>query len=255
LIDDSADDYFNIDVKKSTLTLSDEAWNVISDFTQEARRKSKNAWLNANKLRKEFINQQPNEISNTIIKDYEPLELLPGDEILEENIALQRLQDIEKDMQEKATNIIKRALEDEGRKVDETTEILDEDRERAIKGEVNERLSKIFRVSSIVDNLLWEPYYDTDLGSCVRINKYHRFARQIFEENQENQDLQIFFDLLLLQFSDAELYAYKNITKKYQYDELKFILTEYRRITSEFLADLCRKLENQLPPNYKSDIE
>ena len=90
---------------------------------------------------------------------------------------------------------------------------------------------------------------------CVRINKLHRFARLIYEDNLENNDLQIIFDLLLLQFAEAEVYAYKNISK-YQYEELQFILTEFRRIISEFLANLCRRLENELPPNYsKNDTE
>jgi len=52
---------------------------------------------------------------------------------------------------------------------------------------------------------------------------------------------------MLLQFAESELYAYKNINK-YKYEELKAILTEYRRFTSEFLANMCRKLEGKLPP-------
>ena len=54
LIDDAADDFFNIDVKKSTITLSDEAWTAISDYTKEAKSKSKAAWLNAGRLRKRY---------------------------------------------------------------------------------------------------------------------------------------------------------------------------------------------------------
>ena len=39
LLDDSADEYFNIDVKKSSFTLSEEAWNIISDYSQEPKEK------------------------------------------------------------------------------------------------------------------------------------------------------------------------------------------------------------------------
>ncbi len=252
LIEDAADDYFNIDVKKSSMVLSDEAWNVISDFTQEGKRKSKQAWQNANKHRKGIINQQPNEISNTIINDFEQLETLPGDKIIDEDIAIERQENINKDMKENAIQMAKMTLEDEGGNISDINELTEEQKEKAIKGEVNERLSKIFRVSSVIDNLLWEPYYDTNYGNCVRINKFHRFARLILEENQENQDMQIIFDMLFLQLADAELYAYKNIDK-YKYDELKFVLAEYRRIVSEFLANMCRKLEQELPPNYISN--
>jgi len=57
---------------------------------------------------------------------------------------------------------------------------------------------------------------------------------------------------MMLQFADSELYAYKNIGK-YEYDDLKVILRESRRIVSEFLANMCRKLENDLPPNYSDE--
>jgi hypothetical protein len=57
---------------------------------------------------------------------------------------------------------------------------------------------------------------------------------------------------MMLQFADSELYAYKNIGK-YEYDDLKVVLRESRRIVSEFLANMCRKLENDLPPNYSDE--
>ncbi|MEJ7662193.1 MAG: hypothetical protein WKG07_22815 [Hymenobacter sp.] len=47
LISDEADDYFNIDVKKSNIILSDDAWRAISDYTEAGRYKSRKAWQNA----------------------------------------------------------------------------------------------------------------------------------------------------------------------------------------------------------------
>ena len=251
LINDEADDFFNIDVKKSSLTLSEEAFRNISDFTKEAKSKSKAAWKNAGKISRDIINKAPNEIANKLLDEFEQIEILPGDDLPDEEIALERLKAITDDMTSKIKWIIKMMKEDKGEEVDDTVDddYTEDEKEEAIKGEKNANLTKIFRVSSVEDNLLWEPYYDTDLGNCVRINKIHRFARLIYEDNAENRDLQILFDLMMLQFADSELYAYKNIGK-YEYDDLKVILRESRRIVSEFLANMCRKLENDLPPNY-----
>lgn len=254
LINDEADDFFNIDVKKSSLTLSEEAFRNISDFTKEAKSKSKAAWKNAGKISRDIINKAPNEIANKLLDEFEQIEILPGDDLPDEEIALERLKAITDDMTSKIKWIIKMMKEDKGEEVDDTVDddYTEDEKEEAIKGEKNANLTKIFRVSSVEDNLLWEPYYDTDLGNCVRINKIHRFARLIYEDNAENRDLQILFDLMMLQFADSELYAYKNIGK-YEYDDLKVILRESRRIVSEFLANMCRKLENDLPPNYSDE--
>ncbi|MBO6590022.1 MAG: ATP-binding protein [Muricauda sp.] len=254
LINDEADDFFNIDVKKSSLTLSEEAFRNISDFTKEAKSKSKAAWKNAGKISRDIINKAPNEIANKLLDEFEQIEILPGDDLPDEEIALERLKAITDDMTSKIKWIIKMMKEDKGEEVGDTVDddYTEDEKEEAIKGEKNANLTKIFRVSSVEDNLLWEPYYDTDLGNCVRINKIHRFARLIYEDNAENRDLQILFDLMMLQFADSELYAYKNIGK-YEYDDLKVILRESRRIVSEFLANMCRKLENDLPPNYSDE--
>ena len=251
-INNSADDFFNIDVKKSTLTLSEEAWKVISDVTREARNKSKNAWLNAGKIRREILNKDPNEIANKLLSEFAQIEILPGDNLPSEEQSLNRIELITQDMAEKVKLIIKMMREDKGQDIGDVGEITSEEKEEAVKGEINPHLSKIFRVSSVADNLLWEPYYDTDLGNCVRINKLHRFALYIYENNSENQDLQITFDLLMLQLSDSEFYAYKNIMD-FDYEQIKNILWNFRRITSEFLAHMVRKLENELPPKYSND--
>lgn len=253
-INDDADDFFNIDVKKSTLTLSEEAWRVISDVTREARAKSKSAWLNASRIRREIINKDPNEIANKLLNEYEQIEILPGDHLPTELEAERRINLITSDMAAKVKLIVKMMREDRGEDGDDVSDVSTEEKEEAIKGEINPQLSKIFRVSSVTDNLLWEPYYDTDLGNCVRINKLHRFALYIYENNAANQDLQITFDLLMLQLSDSEYYAYKNITD-FDYEQIKNILWNFRRIASEFLAHMVRKLENELPPNYTSYAE
>ena len=251
LIDDSADDYFNIDIKKSTLTLSEEAWNVISDTVQEAKSKSKKAWQNAGRKLTDATNLQPNEISNKLIYKFEQIDLLPGDQEPQEDEVKRRAASLKSDMEDKVKIMAKLLKQDKGEEIvaEETATLTEETKLEAITGKVNPKESKIFRVTSIEDNLLWEPYHDTDFGVCVRINKYHRFARYIYEDNIENPDLQVIFELMLLQLSESEVYSYKNITG-FKYDDLKRMLTENRRITSEFLANMVRKLGDVLPPNY-----
>jgi hypothetical protein len=247
-IDDSADDFFNIDVKKSSLTLSEEAYNVLSDFTKESRDKSKAAWKQAGRHLKNIINEDTSEIANKIVNDFEQVEILPGDIPLNESQALDRAKKIEEDMKSKVKSLAKMAKEDKGEEVSNDYEPSEVEKENAIKGDENPNINKIFRVSSVLDNLLYEPYYDSTLGVCVRINKLHRFSRLIYEDNEKNQDLQVIYDLFLLQLAEAEMYSYRAID--YDYDEVKKIMIEFRRFASEYLANMTRRLEKDLPPNY-----
>jgi hypothetical protein len=259
LIEDSADDYFNIDVKKSNIILSEDAWNKINDFTSNARYKSKKAWKTAGSKVSKILTKASSEVSNTIASELDAIDLLPGDVAPEERVALERLQEIDRDMSNKVKTMALLLLQDSGVDVDETntgavTELSPDEKKEAVRGgKDNAFASTIFRVGSIEDNLLWEPYTDTDLGDCVRINRMHRFAVLIYDRNKENDGLQIIFDLMLLQLAQAELYAYKNMDD-YKYDEVRSVLTEFRRVASEFLANLCRRKESVLPPNNQTGV-
>ncbi|CAN1209481.1 ATP-binding protein [Tumidithrix helvetica PCC 7403] len=250
LIDESADDSFNIDVKKSTLTLSDEAYREISDRSDEYKRKSKRAWLRGNFLKKEFEGQDPNLTANEIAAEFEPLDSLPGEPIATpaiEREKAKRGKEVEEEMQTKLRQTAVQLKSDtEGREVDDS-ELDEDDLAKALREDTNPAGNKIYKVSNVEDNALWEPYYDTDHGGCVRINKFHRFARLVFEENSENKDLQVMIQLLLLQMSDAEVYAQKTITSLDRKD-VQQIISEYRRIISEYLAAMCRQLDGKLPP-------
>ena len=87
LIDDTADNTFNIDVKKSTITLSDEAWNVISDKSREWKRKSIKAWERAKTLVNERKSEDPHQTSNEIINDLEIPMFLAGTKPVDKIIA------------------------------------------------------------------------------------------------------------------------------------------------------------------------
>ena len=117
-----------------------------------------------------------------------------------------------------------------------------------MKGRTNvSNLDKIFKVATITDNKLWEPYVDAEKKECVRISTSHRFSKVIYENNSSNKDLQILFELLMYIEAKAEL----QVRKQYHdidLDKLTEVLEEYRLNISEKLAKLCRKEEEKLPP-------
>jgi hypothetical protein len=250
LIDESADDSFNIDVKKSTITLSDEASTEISDRSDQYKRKSKRGWERGASLKNEVLGKDTNLTANEIVASFEPPELLPGEPVGSPAIELERTkrgEEMEKEMQKRIReNTVRHKSDAEGREID-AAEIDNADIESFLKEDANPAASKIYKVSQVDDNALWAPYYDTDHGNCVRINKLHRFSRLIFDDNSENPDLQIMFQLLLLQLSEAEVYAQKNLLSVDRKD-VQRVIAEYRRITSECLASMCRDLEGKLPP-------
>lgn len=250
IIDESADDCFNIDVKKSSITLSDEAWRTISDFSDEYKRKAKGAWQTATRLMKEKEGKDPNERANDLVSDFDPPEVLPGEPIESEE-AQTKIKERESEVIEQMSQIAQSQAarakgEREGRDVS-ADEVTREEIQEVLRGEASPTSNKIFRVEYVEDNVLWEPYYDADCGPSVRINKYHRFSRVLFEDNSENANLQILFDLFLLQLASAEIYMRKR-SRSADSEVSETVISEFRRVVSEYLAALCREKSEQLPP-------
>src|SRR5579875_1555365 len=244
LIDDSADEVFNIDVKKSHIHLSDEANQVIGELTQEYRRKTRLAWKHA----KDEINRIKGENgtvqANDIAQQFEMPEELPGDMETEQDYeeAQQRTKELEKEQKKKVKELIEENKEEPG--VAALSE--EEQAKTVVEGPESGPSDKIFLVDHVLDNALWEPYYDADKGPCVRLNRLHRFTKIIYEKNPKNVPLQVLMDLLFLQLAGAEVYVQRNYTK-YDREQIATILEEYRRVSSDFLAALCRDLGESLP--------
>lgn len=249
LIDDTADEAFNIDVKKSSIVLSGEASSVLSDLSAEYKRKSKNAWKKAGQFLKEREGKEPNVAANRIVENVEEPESYFEKDEDEEELERRNNKDLDTKMKEKLLkNAIKEKTEKQGKEVTEK-DVTKEDIEETLKGTVNPDVKKIFRVNNIDDNYLWEPYYDADHGQCVRINKAHRFSKLIFEDNYSNSDLQIIYEVLLLNFAQAEVKA--RVSKKNDGLNIEKVLEDYRYTISEYLTNLCRQKESELPPNNK----
>lgn len=248
LIDDTADDAFNIDVKKASITLSDDAERTLDDYSAAYKSKSQTAWKNAIALKKERQGDDPNLRANQLAEDYTPPESLPGEGLPSEEEAKQQKERDEEDRREMRdelrTEAERQRLEEGG--ANGEVELTDEEVDKALREDTNPSAHKIFRVSRIKDNLLWEPYHDAQYEGCVRINKYHRFGQLVYEDNYDNPDLQILFELMILQCAQAEIHARKTMVD-HEREDVKKIIGDFRRFISEFLAGMCRQLDDQLP--------
>ena len=248
LIDDSADDTFNIDVKKSQINLSEQAQKRLDDLSADYKRKSKGAWKQAGSIKRQKERKSTDQIADDMATKLDIQDSLPGsiqspEEAKEKR---KREKELEKEDLERMIESIKKqkGLEDK----DEEEEIDEEDIEREIKGDDSQKgYERIFKVDNTEDNVLWESYYDADKGACIRINKNHRFAKLIFEDNSENSDLQILLQLFMLNQVHAERHCQSNY-QEYDRETIEDILKENRRVLSEFLADLCRNKNIDLPP-------
>lgn len=249
-IREDADDAFNIDVSKSHINLSEDAMETLDDYIADYRRKCKIAWKNAYNKYKANISEDSNDISNNITNDIETyLESIPDEddnEFVEEYT--RRDVEIEKQSRRKDIDDTISRINDEVGEIKKENQLTNEEINITMKGgeHVNE-LNKIFKVTSISDNMLWEPYVDAEKKQCVRISKSHRYAKLIYENNSDNKDLQVLFELFLYIEARAELEVRKQF-HDVDMDKVTEILEDYRVAISEKLAKLCRKEEHNLPP-------
>ncbi len=259
LINDSADNVFNIDVKKTSMKLAEEAWDVLFDLTKNYKRNSIKAWNRATMLKKEADNQDANRQANDIIAQLNTPESLPGQPVLSptKNAEMDEKlsESFKANVQQQAAQAaaIKAAVQ--GPEDPNTPPKTEEEQfEETLKGDPNPYLTKIFRVPSLPDNQLWEPYYDAQHEYCVRINRYHRFAKLLFEENANNSDMQVLFELFLHQLSVAEVQFRKMFHENFPSlrlndDKVEKLTSEFRKYAAGNLALMCGRLDDKLPRN------
>lgn len=259
LIDDSADNVFNIDVKKTSMKLSEEAWDSLFDVTKDFKRNSIKAWNRAKMLKKQADDQEPNRQSNDIIERLNTPDALPGQPVLSPSKSAeidQQIADAYKaSVQQQAEQAAAIRVAVEGPlPADALPKTEEEQFEETLKGDPNPYLTKIFRVPALPDNQLWEPYYDAEHGQCVRINRYHRFAKLLFEENANNSGMQVMFELFLHQLSAAEIQFRKLFHENFPQlrlndDKVEKLTSEFRKYAAGNLAYMCGKLDDKLPRN------
>jgi hypothetical protein len=253
-IDDTGDEVFNIDVKKSQIHLSEEAYKALDDWSDEYRKKSRKAWQRAGAELRRLVNEEGLVRANTIAAQVDEIEELPGTPDTEEAFqeAQRRTQEIIEEQTERIKGLAA-SIEDEtsehsgpdggaATSTEPTSEFL---HKVATEGQATPN-DKIFLVNNTSDNALWEPYYETGKGTCVRINRLHRFARVLYEDNRNNGAMHILLGLLLHQFAIAETFVQRKYTK-HKREDIEDILQEYRRVSTEMLAQLCREAGDSLP--------
>ncbi|MBM7842187.1 ATP-binding protein [Herpetosiphon giganteus] len=250
LIDDSADEAFNIDVKKSQIHLSDEAQKMLDDLSYEYKRKSKQAWNHAKAVINRRAGQNTLVHSNALAQQVDMPEELPGVSETESDYAEAERRELEilETQKRKVLEMVAQSeeIDQPSLQNDEAIEhILQEQVKAVIAGPEAEEGDRIFLVNFTTDNVLWEPYYDATKGSCVRINRLHRFTRLVYENNKNNTALITVINLFLLQLAGSEKFVQKN--SRYDIAEVENVLEHFRRVTTEFLANMCRELGESLP--------
>lgn len=251
-IKSNADDAFNIDVAKTHINLSEEARDSLDDYIADYKRKCKTAWQNAWDKYRALMSQNSNDISNEItieIGDSVDTSSIEDDSPKFEDEKIRREDAIVQESHRRAIEDTLSRMSDEGKVETKEEDLTLEDIAETMKGSASvDALNKIFKVPTITDNKLWEPYVDAEKKECVRISKNHRYAKLIYENNSANKDLQVLFEILLYIEAKAEL----QVRKEYHGAELETvsqIMDEYRIAVSEKLAKVCRKEEGKLPPN------
>lgn len=248
-IQSDADDAFNIDVSKSHIMLSEDAKSALDDYILDYKSKCKNAWQNAWQKYLSQTSESSNERSNSIaidVGDYldDPLND-DSDDQKEREI---REAQINEEMRQKETYDTINRLKDEEGEEKTKEQITDEDIVTTMKGSPSiSDLDCIFKVQSIQDNMIWEPYADAERKQCVRISKNHRFSKVIYENNSNNTALQILIELMLLIAAKAELNVRKKPYSFIKSDQIRELFYDYRYCISENLTKLCRKAEDTLP--------
>ena len=241
LINSDADDLVNIDVKKSHIQLSDEAYDIVDNYCADYKRKSRNAW-NAAKNRvedipHESVEQKANEVAEATQQTI-PNEL-PG-----EPDDAQTLEEKDRREEHLMDELKAKAQED----VAYTATQLDNDSTTATPQPAaasNEKPKFIELVPTTTDNVLWELYYDATLGIKVRINRNHRFSKLVYGELRENKQLRLVLDNLFYTFVQAEKHTLKK-QQNLKYEQVQSVLDSFKEVASQFLINTARALESEI---------
>ncbi|MFF8284802.1 ATP-binding protein [Streptomyces albus] len=184
LIDDTADDAFNIDVKKSQILLSEEAEQSLDDAVHEAKRQSKVAWKTAAKILKRKANSDPYSKAAEALSEIEFPDLLPADpdDVMAEAERSKRAE------KESVRHPLKSGEREQARKDG----------------------ARVTLVDQLDDNALWERAHDATLGTVVRVNRSHRFMRMFEERFGSDADVVLLLQALFLSLAFAESGTVRN---------------------------------------------
>lgn len=230
ILDSTADDVVNIDVKKSRIQLSDEAYDAIDNLSADFTRKSKAAWGTAKKIIEDIPREDTHTQSNIIAANtYFPDEL-PGEPDDEKT-------NIEKKRREDEVNkkLIQKEKEDLGHELNPLEDSQDK--------EIVPRLIELVDVTK--DNLLWDMYHDATYGTKVRINKHHRFSKLIYDLLGENKQLSIVMDNFFLTLVHSEKHVIKT-TQDVKVEIIENVMNNFKEIATQFLTKSAQAIDKEI---------
>ena len=217
LIDSDADDILNIDVTKSRIHLSAIARDQLTPVAQEAVKKSRTAWTTAHRVTVESLTQGSHDTANQELSRIAHLQA--DEDRRDESVApLEEKKELEK-RRTKAAN---------------SKPITSKDKKRVTEGE------RVLYVDTLDNNQLWERAHDPEHGLIVRVNRSHRFCRDILDTVHKNSNLLKIIDVLFFAIARGEYdLVYKSEHKE---DIIEEIMTEYRERVGGTLSDIIRSL-------------
>ena len=219
LINSDADDILNINVTKSRVHLSEIAQDQLKPEVQEAIKKSRIAWQTAHRVTVASLAQGPHDAANQ---------------------ELNRISHLQADADRRDESVApieeKKELEKRRNKAIRTKPIMPEDAQY-----VKATGQRVLFVDILDNNQLWERAHDPTEGLIVRINRSHRFCRDILDTGHDNSNLLKVMDVLFYSIVKGEFdLVYKS---EQDDDKIEEIMAEYRERVGETLSDVIRKLD------------
>ena len=218
LIRSDSDDILNIDITKSRIQLSEIAYDQLKSLIKEGLKKSRDAWQNAHRTTTQELNEDPHDTANEALSRVSNQQA--DDDIRDESVA---------------PSEEKKKLEARRKKAVKSKPINAEDQQH-----VSESGHRVLYVDTLENNQLWERAHDPTQGLIVRVNKSHRFCRDILDAVYDNSNLLKVIDVLFFSLARGEYgLVYKS---EHNEDEIEDIMSEYRERVGETLSDVLRRI-------------
>lgn len=252
-VDESADEVFNINVSKNTVSLSANAEKVLEDELALYKRKSKLAWNSAKRIVAEKTKENSTEKANELARATSDVDAIfvAGNNSTQNEVAEARGEEMRKRDLEDAKKEAADSLSREQDRPVRPEDVNDEAARQYIRGDEGWQEDACIFESPFLppDNFLWEPYVDADpsKSDCVRISQSHRFSTLVNIDNGEDFDMQVIMRLLFLDLARAEINTIK-YCQQYDSEVVRAVLEEFRRNASALLTQTCRQLDGKLPP-------
>lgn len=208
--DASFDDFFKVDIKKSTVTLNDELSKIYESFLKAPRKVAEDRYRKGQIDKSKQTSAETHGPSNTSIDTIAPS--LPG-----QTPTVAPIPNSD-EVQVTPTN---------GEPTFTTGTI-------KIVVSQDKTQSRVIPVPSIDGNMLWEPSVTNEGKHAVSINMGHSYYQKIYAQNKDNPNLIIGMDSLLWALAEAEMRICNEETKE-TFEELR---NEVSRCLKKLLSSL-----------------